>query len=282
MFFNKLGKGNCKQMGSTRSGSSVTAEWSPCGRYLLTATTAPRLRVDNNVRVFNYVGECSTQPWPDITMVKSNHVACVLEGMLMYGLSKTAQEGCGKVLRLSPRSCQALSIAVSVQCPDLSSRIQSTLTACLQASLVNKVLGKFKRCTHRACVLPGRCVLLPPCPDPPLQVRSCVSVRLTSCLRPAGSLHHQALPTRTDHPHQSDWQQQQPAATARRGLEGQQEVLLGGLRGSPRGLTGTGFEGRTGVSWLVCPCMPVLLCAVCLLGGKLYILLGGKLYRGDV
>lgn len=57
MFFNKLGKGNCKQMGATRSGSSVTAAWSPCGRYLLTATTAPRLRVDNNVRIFNYVGE---------------------------------------------------------------------------------------------------------------------------------------------------------------------------------------------------------------------------------
>jgi translation initiation factor 2A len=58
VFFNKLAKGNCKQMGSTRSGSSVTAAWSPCGRYFLTATTAPRLRVDNNVRVFNYVGEC--------------------------------------------------------------------------------------------------------------------------------------------------------------------------------------------------------------------------------
>jgi translation initiation factor 2A len=57
VFFNKLAKGNCKQMGSTRSGSSVTAAWSPCGRYFLTATTAPRLRVDNNIRVFNYVGE---------------------------------------------------------------------------------------------------------------------------------------------------------------------------------------------------------------------------------
>lgn len=25
----------------------MTAEWSPCGRYLMTATVAPRLRVDN-------------------------------------------------------------------------------------------------------------------------------------------------------------------------------------------------------------------------------------------
>jgi hypothetical protein len=57
VFYNKMNKGVCKQMGATRSGSAVTASWSPCGRYLMTATTAPRLRVDNNVRVFNYVGK---------------------------------------------------------------------------------------------------------------------------------------------------------------------------------------------------------------------------------
>eukprot|EP00775_Hariotina_reticulata_P012065 gene12064-12206_t len=57
VFYNKLAKGNCKQMGATRSGSAVTAEWSPCGRFLMTATTAPRLRVDNNVRIFTYYGE---------------------------------------------------------------------------------------------------------------------------------------------------------------------------------------------------------------------------------
>jgi translation initiation factor 2A len=56
VFYNKLNKGVCKQMGATRSGSAVSASWSPCGRYFMTATTAPRLRVDNNVRVFNYVG----------------------------------------------------------------------------------------------------------------------------------------------------------------------------------------------------------------------------------
>jgi uncharacterized protein with WD repeat len=61
VFYNKLNKGVCKQMGATRSGSAVTASWSPCGRYLMTATTAPRLRVDNNIRVFNYVGKCQDQ-----------------------------------------------------------------------------------------------------------------------------------------------------------------------------------------------------------------------------
>eukprot|EP00879_Flechtneria_rotunda_P022706 GHRR01023981.1.p1 GENE.GHRR01023981.1~~GHRR01023981.1.p1 ORF type:complete len:618 (+),score=248.82 GHRR01023981.1:243-2096(+) len=57
VFYNKLNKGVCKQMGATRSGSAVTASWSPDGRHLLTATTAPRLRVDNNVRIFTYYGD---------------------------------------------------------------------------------------------------------------------------------------------------------------------------------------------------------------------------------
>jgi hypothetical protein len=30
---------------------TVSAQWSPCGRYFLTATTSPRLRVDNGLKV---------------------------------------------------------------------------------------------------------------------------------------------------------------------------------------------------------------------------------------
>lgn len=32
-------------------------DWSPCGRYLLTATTSPRLRVDNGVKIWHYTGK---------------------------------------------------------------------------------------------------------------------------------------------------------------------------------------------------------------------------------
>ncbi|KAG2430016.1 hypothetical protein HYH02_013844 [Chlamydomonas schloesseri] len=56
MLFDKKTSGTCKQMGAVRS-PAVSAEWSPCGRLLLTATTAPRLRVDNNIKVFTYYGE---------------------------------------------------------------------------------------------------------------------------------------------------------------------------------------------------------------------------------
>lgn len=36
-----------KQLGTTKAELSVTSEWSPDGRYFMTATTAPRLQVDN-------------------------------------------------------------------------------------------------------------------------------------------------------------------------------------------------------------------------------------------
>jgi translation initiation factor 2A len=55
VFFDRLTSGTCKQMGAVRS-PAVSAEWSPDGRLLLTATTSPRLRVDNNIKVFTYYG----------------------------------------------------------------------------------------------------------------------------------------------------------------------------------------------------------------------------------
>ena len=56
MFYDKKSSGYCRQMGAIRS-PAVDAHWSPDGRYLLTATTAPRLRVDNNYKLFTYYGK---------------------------------------------------------------------------------------------------------------------------------------------------------------------------------------------------------------------------------
>ncbi|KAH7445651.1 hypothetical protein KP509_01G018900 [Ceratopteris richardii] len=43
-------------LGSTRAECTVTCEWSSDGRYILAATTAPRLRVDNGIKIFKYNG----------------------------------------------------------------------------------------------------------------------------------------------------------------------------------------------------------------------------------
>lgn len=45
-----------KQLGTTRAELSVTSEWSPDGHYFMTATTAPRLQVDNGIKVFHHNG----------------------------------------------------------------------------------------------------------------------------------------------------------------------------------------------------------------------------------
>lgn len=52
-FWDKPGK---KLMGSTRMECCVTCGWAPDGRHFLTATTAPRMRVDNKIELFDYCG----------------------------------------------------------------------------------------------------------------------------------------------------------------------------------------------------------------------------------
>ncbi|XP_020269612.1 eukaryotic translation initiation factor 2A isoform X2 [Asparagus officinalis] len=45
-----------KVLGTTRAECSVTSEWSPDGCYFMTATTAPRLQIDNGIKIFRYDG----------------------------------------------------------------------------------------------------------------------------------------------------------------------------------------------------------------------------------
>jgi translation initiation factor 2A len=46
-----------KKMGTVQSSCAVSYEWSPDSRLFITATLTPRLRVDNNFRVYSYAGE---------------------------------------------------------------------------------------------------------------------------------------------------------------------------------------------------------------------------------
>ncbi|KAJ3675395.1 hypothetical protein LUZ60_004437 [Juncus effusus] len=45
-----------KMIGQTKAEWSVTSEWSPDGRYFMTATTAPRLQIDNCLKIFKHDG----------------------------------------------------------------------------------------------------------------------------------------------------------------------------------------------------------------------------------
>merc|ERR1719409_594678 len=43
-------------MGSTRITCCVVPEWSPDGRHFIGATTSPRMRVDNCIKIYDYMG----------------------------------------------------------------------------------------------------------------------------------------------------------------------------------------------------------------------------------
>eukprot|EP00762_Andalucia_godoyi_P003421 ANDGO_04372.mRNA.1 Eukaryotic translation initiation factor 2A len=54
-FWDRDGK-KWKRLCTVRAHHPVTYSWSPCGRYFATATTFPRLKVDNNVTIWKYSG----------------------------------------------------------------------------------------------------------------------------------------------------------------------------------------------------------------------------------
>ena len=65
-FFDKKADGKCKPMGTSRAENGVTLEWSPCGRYILAATIAPRLRVENGMQIFKYDGSLIAKDKRDV------------------------------------------------------------------------------------------------------------------------------------------------------------------------------------------------------------------------
>lgn len=48
---------NYKKLCMIEASNSSVCEWSPDGKYILTATTSPRLRVDNGVKLWYFTGE---------------------------------------------------------------------------------------------------------------------------------------------------------------------------------------------------------------------------------
>ena len=67
-FFDKKADGKLKPMGTSRAENGVSLEWSPCGRFVVAATVAPRLRVDNGVQVFSYNGTLLAKAPKDILL----------------------------------------------------------------------------------------------------------------------------------------------------------------------------------------------------------------------
>ncbi|XP_057957259.1 uncharacterized protein LOC131150518 isoform X2 [Malania oleifera] len=93
-----------KQLGATKAECSVTSEWSPDGRYFMTATTAPRLQVDNGIRIFLYDGSLYFKKmfdklyqveWKPVSADKFGEIADLVKSVDSLKIEETKTQGQG-------------------------------------------------------------------------------------------------------------------------------------------------------------------------------------------
>lgn len=53
-----------KKVGDSRMADTIDFSWSRCGRYIVSGTTHPRMRVDNKIRVFHHTGGAALSDTP--------------------------------------------------------------------------------------------------------------------------------------------------------------------------------------------------------------------------
>ncbi|KAI3470228.1 hypothetical protein Pfo_026891 [Paulownia fortunei] len=93
-----------KKLGATKAELSVTSEWSPDGRYFMTATTAPRLQVDNGIKIFHHNGSLYFKrmfdklfqvDWKPESPDKFGDIAELLKSVDSLKLEETTKQGQG-------------------------------------------------------------------------------------------------------------------------------------------------------------------------------------------
>lgn len=98
-----------KKLGATRAELSVTSEWSPDGQYFMTATTAPRLQVDNGIKIFHHNGSLFFKrmfdklfqvDWKPESPDKFGDITEILKSIDSLKLDNTTKQGQG------PKSAQ--------------------------------------------------------------------------------------------------------------------------------------------------------------------------------
>ncbi|XWS35331.1 hypothetical protein CRYUN_Cryun21dG0116800 [Craigia yunnanensis] len=106
-----------KQLGTTRAECSVTSEWSADGRYFMTATTAPRLQVDNCIKFFHYNGSLFFKKmfdklfqadWKPESQDKLGEIAELIKSVDSMKVEETKPQGLGstskKPASVNPRA----------------------------------------------------------------------------------------------------------------------------------------------------------------------------------
>lgn len=97
-----------KQLGTTRAECSVTSEWSPDGRYFMTATTAPRLQIDNGIKIFHHNGSLFFKKmfdklfqaeWKPVSPDKFGDISELIKSVGSLKVAETKSQGSGSASR---------------------------------------------------------------------------------------------------------------------------------------------------------------------------------------
>ncbi|KAL5162981.1 Eukaryotic translation initiation factor 2A [Glycine soja] len=104
-----------KQLGATKAEWSVTSEWSPDGCYFMTATTAPRLQVDNGYVIFDFIESYANYlqaDWKPESPSKFGDIAELIKSLNLVQLEDKKPSGQGP-----PKSTQTSTKASSTNPP---------------------------------------------------------------------------------------------------------------------------------------------------------------------
>ncbi|KAL6548774.1 hypothetical protein OROGR_008540 [Orobanche gracilis] len=106
-----------KKLGATKAELSVTSEWSPDGRYFMIATTAPRLQVDNGIKIFHHNGSLYFKrmfdklfqvDWKPESPDKFDDISQLLKSVDSLKLEETTKQGQGsKTIRSNSKAAAA-------------------------------------------------------------------------------------------------------------------------------------------------------------------------------
>ncbi|PIN03381.1 putative translation initiation factor related to eIF-3a [Handroanthus impetiginosus] len=131
-----------KKLGATKAELSVTSEWSPDGLYFMTATTAPRLQVDNGIKIFHHNGSLCFKKmfdklfqadWKPESPDKFSDIAELLKAVDLNKLEDTTKQGQGS--KTAQSSSKAAALNPSVQKPAAYRPPHAKAAAAVQAEL---------------------------------------------------------------------------------------------------------------------------------------------------
>lgn len=147
-----------KKMGSNESHCATTCKWSPDSRYFMTATLAPRMNVDNGVKIFKYNG---VGPVVNVDFERAfDSIWKAVPDGTYPDRSATPSKRQGEVVDIVSPPKASISVAAPYRPPHSTGELSRIMshgkeTAAAPVGKVKKENEKFVPSTQKQRVIPG-------------------------------------------------------------------------------------------------------------------------------